>query len=103
MSTSSPFGRNEADKTIENTINRDCNTSDGYIGFSSRFPATQKWVLNAARRGQYGCLFREQIGLKSKKYVHKEMAPARVRKDILAVEKVIEVLEDVFIGMVKSC
>ena len=79
MSTSNPFGRNEADKTIENTINRDCKTSGGYIGFSSSFPATQRWVLNAARRGQYRRLFREQIGLKSKKYVHKEMAPARVK------------------------
>ncbi len=98
MSTSNPFGRNEADKTIENTINRDCKTSGGYIGFSSSFPATQRWVLNAARQGQYRRLFREQIGLKSKKYVHKEMAPARVQKDMLAVEKVIEVLENVFIS-----
>ena len=31
--------------------------------------------------------------------MHKEIAPARVQKDILAVEKVIEVLENVFISL----
>ena len=38
MSHSNLSGRNEADKTIENTINRDCKTSGGHIGFSARFP-----------------------------------------------------------------
>ena len=36
MSSENTFGRNEADKTIENTINRDCKTSGGYIGNSKR-------------------------------------------------------------------
>ena len=39
MSHSNPFGQNEADKTIENTINSDCKTGGGYIGFNSSFPA----------------------------------------------------------------
>ena len=47
------FGRNEADKTIEDTINRDCKTSGGYIGFSANFAATQRWVLNGTRRAAY--------------------------------------------------
>ena len=42
MSNANGFSRNEADKTIENTINRDCKTSGGYIGFSADFPATPK-------------------------------------------------------------
>ena len=33
MGEANHFGRNEADKTIENTINRDCKTGGGYIGF----------------------------------------------------------------------
>ena len=32
MSLSNPFRGNEADKTIENTMNRDCKTGDEYIG-----------------------------------------------------------------------
>ena len=43
MEKSNTFGRNESDKTIENTINRDCKTSGGFIGFSTNFPATQRW------------------------------------------------------------
>ena len=35
MGDKNPFGRNKADKTIENTINRDCKTGGGYIGFSA--------------------------------------------------------------------
>ncbi len=47
MADGNTFGRNEADKTIENTINRDCKTGGGYIGFSANFSATQRWVLNS--------------------------------------------------------
>ena len=64
MNKYNTFGRNEADKTIENTINRDYKTSGGYIGFSSNFSATQRWVLNDARRGHFRRLFREQIGVR---------------------------------------
>ena len=52
-SRNNPFGRNEADKTIENTLNRDCKTGGGYIGFSANFIATQRWVLNESRRGLF--------------------------------------------------
>jgi hypothetical protein len=34
MGNVNPFGQNEVDKTIENTINKDCKSSGGYIGFS---------------------------------------------------------------------
>ena len=37
MSKDNPFGGNEADKTIENTIDRDCKTRGGYVGFSANF------------------------------------------------------------------
>lgn len=53
MTESNPFGRNEADKTIENTINRDRKTSGGYIGLSTNYAATQRWVLNYSRRSSY--------------------------------------------------
>ena len=41
------FDENEADKTIEITINRDYKTGGGYIGFSRNFATTQRRVLNA--------------------------------------------------------
>ena len=59
MRKDNPFGRNEADKTIENTINRDCKTGGGYVGFSANFATTQRWVLNDSRRGMfYGNIYR---------------------------------------------
>ena len=95
MSPSNPFGGNEADKTIENTINRDCKTGGGYIGFSASFPATQRWVLNASRRAKYRKLIREHLSLKPEGYIHKELAAARIKIDSEAVEKVQDVLENV--------
>ena len=41
MGEANPFGCNEADKTIENIINRDCKTGGDHIGFSANFAATQ--------------------------------------------------------------
>ena len=92
-----PFGRNEADKTVENIINRDCKTGGGYIGFSANFAATQRWVLNASRRGTYGKLLIEHLSSKPPNYVHKELAPGRIKKNTTkAVEKGINLLENVF-------
>lgn len=59
MGGHTPFGGNEADKTIENTINRDCPTGGGYVGFSANFAATQRWVLNDTMRGVYRKLLRD--------------------------------------------
>ena len=97
MGSRNPFGRNETDKTIENTINRDCKTAGGYIGFSANFAATQRWVLNETRRGVYRKLLREHLSINSSlTYIHKELAPARIKVDIKTVEKLVDLLEDVF-------
>ena len=71
MNDKNQFGRNEADKTMDNTINRDCKTGGGYIGFNANFSATQRWMLNASRRGSYRKLPREHLSIKRKDYVHK--------------------------------
>ena len=97
MGGRNPFARNEADKTIENTINRDCRTGGGYIGFSANFAATQRWVLNDARRGVYRKLLREHLSITSSQTcVHKELAPARIKEDLKAVGRLVDLLEDVF-------
>ena len=64
MAEANPFSRNEADKTIENIINRDCKTGGGHIGFNANFTATQRWVSNASRRGTYRKLLREHLSIK---------------------------------------
>ena len=67
----------------------------GLIGFSSNFAARQRWVLNALRRGSYQKLLREHLSVKPKDYVHKELSTSRIKTDIKAVDKVINVSEDV--------
>ena len=67
MNDKNPFERKEADKTIDNTINRDCKMGGGYIVFSANFAARQRWVLNASRRGSYrveGALVNKVKGLR---------------------------------------
>ena len=97
MSKDNPFGCNEADKPIENTINRDCKTGGGYVGFSANFATTRRWVLNDSRRGMFRKLLREHLSMTpDKTYVHKELAPARIKTDLGAVEKVVDLLENVF-------
>ncbi|CAB4024190.1 Hypothetical predicted protein [Paramuricea clavata] len=89
MSKSNPFGQNEADNTIENTINRDCKTSGGYIEFSANFAATQRWVLNNSRRSSYRRLFREHVSLLStENKPHKELSPSHIRSDMEAAANV---------------
>ena len=97
MNNTNPFGRNEADKTIEDTISRDCKTKGGLKGFSTNFSATQRWVPNASRRSAYKKMLREQLIFNSDTlYVHKELAPARVKSDNLTVEKVVYLIANVF-------
>jgi len=67
------------------------------LGFSANFAATQRWVLNDTRRGVYRKLLREHLFITSSQtYIHKELAPARVKEDINAVGKLVDLLEDVF-------
>jgi len=77
MAGRNPFGRNEADKTIENTINLDCKTGGGYIGFRASFAATQRRVLNDTRRsvsGVYRKLLQEHLSITSSQtYNQKEL------------------------------
>ena len=97
MRRNNPFGRNEADKTIEYTLNTDCKTGGGYIGFSTNFAATQRWVLHESRRGLFRKLLREHLSLSpDKAYIHIELAPARIKTDLKAVGKVVDLLEGVF-------
>ena len=103
MGKRNPFGRNEADKTIENTINRDCKTSSGYIGFSANFPATQRWVLNDTRRAVYSKLLRDHLSLATNKaYVHNELTAGRIKADVRGVNKLVDLLGEVFSNPLKN-
>ena len=97
MGKRNPFGCHEADKTVKNAINRDCKTSGGYIGFSENFAATQRWVLNETRRASYRKLMREHLSISTNKaYVHNELTPGRIKADARDVDKLADLLDEVF-------
>lgn len=96
MGKRSIFGQNEADKTIENTINKDCKSGGDCIVFSHNFGASQRWVLNAARRGVYRKLVSNGNAL-----IYKELVPARIKHDIDDVDKVVN-LDNVFYNPFKE-
>ena len=62
MSKDNPFGGNEADKIIENTIDRDCKTRGGYVGFSANFTSEIiGCMMNDSRRSMCRKLRREHL------------------------------------------
>ena len=92
-----PCGRNEANKTIENTINHDCKMGGGYFGFSANFAAIQKWVLNDTKRGVYRTFLREHLSITSSQIcVHEKLSTASIKEDLEAVGKLVDLLDDVF-------
>ena len=52
MKAQKPFGQNEMDKCIENTINKDTKTLGGLARFSSNIGAIDRWTLNTSRKAE---------------------------------------------------
>ena len=96
MSTSNTFGRNEADKTIENTVNKDTKTSGGLGGFSLKQAACDRWMINARRRAACYRNFKELVSFAGSKYCHSDLSPSRIKKDEENVKAVIDVFDTTF-------
>ena len=50
LSSINHFGRNDADKSIENTINHDTKTPGGIKGFSLTAPARTRWGFKCSAK-----------------------------------------------------
>ena len=96
LSKENPFGRNESDKTIENTINKDTKTPGGLTGFSLNQAATDRWVLNAKRRAECYNSLKDMLNFSVSKYVHHDLQESRIKKDEANVTAVLEVFETTF-------
>ena len=93
LSKNNSFGRNESDKTIENTINKDTKTPGGVTGFSTNIAAVNRWVLNAQRRAECFHNFTDLLLYSNSNYKHTDLGPNRIRTDERNVQAVVEVLE----------
>ena len=96
MSEENPFGKNEFDKCIENTINKDTKTPGGITRFSTNDSAVHRWTLNSMRRADCRKVLHQKLNYNTSKYKHNDLQPSRIDKDEKNVKSIVEVLSDVF-------
>ena len=98
LSTRNTFGRIEADKVIETTINKDTKTPGGLKGFSTNVNTVDRWILNATHRASLRKCFHQILNYKgSKSNIHNDLSKSRIKKDNEDVKDIIEVLKENFI------
>ena len=96
LSENNTFGRNEADKTIENTVNKDTKTSGGLTGFSLKQSASDRWMINSSRRAECYRNLKELVSFSAGKYIHHDLTPSRIKKDEGNVQAILSVFETTF-------
>ena len=102
LSSVNPFGRNEADKVIETTANKDSKCSGGWKGFSAKAGTVTRWVKNTTHRASLKHELHEFVNLRSGKSLHKDLNITRIEKDLKDVQEIIDLLEEVFIHPVEE-
>ncbi|KAG1650788.1 hypothetical protein GQR58_027743 [Nymphon striatum] len=99
LSRNNPFGKIDADKTIENTINKDTKTPGGINRFSLNDSAVQRWTLNSRRRAIFRAFLHNHLHYKPSSFIHViHLLPSRIKKDNDAVSKITENLEEIFVN-----
>ena len=98
LSENNSFRRNDADKTIENTINKEMKTPGGIKGFYINRASVDRWTLNARRRAIFRAVLHKHLEYKLSRYVHHDLLPGRIRRDESDVSRVIESIQCSFIN-----
>lgn len=91
------FSRVEIDKVIEMTLNKDTKTPGGTTGFSTNVGAVHRWELNATYRASLREVFHQHLNFSNQKHRHKDLSPARIRKDETAVQSILSILQETFV------
>ena len=102
ISSSNTFGRIEADKTIETTINRDSKTPDGTTGFSVKHGAVQRWTLNSSYRASVRKLIHQLAIYKKSDITHRDLLPSAISRDGKDIQCIIDVISESFINPFSS-
>ena len=92
LSPNNPFGRIEADKTIEITINKDTKTPVGATNFSTQQNALHRWTINASYRAAIRNCFQNFLGQHHKANQHQDLRPSRMKLDEHDVSTIIQTL-----------
>ena len=97
LSDGNTFGRLEADKFIETTINQDTKTPGGTTGFSTNSNAINRWALNTSYGANLRCCFYKHLGYVDTKHKHHDLSASRMERDEKDVQSLIEVITNTII------
>ena len=93
-----PFGRIPVDQTIEETVNKDTQTSGGTKGFSLKPAALSRYYLTAEYRSTCLKQLRELPNIKPPGVSHHDLESSRIRKDELALQSLVDLMETEWIN-----
>jgi len=91
-SSGNPFGKIAVDQTLEETVNKDTQTSGGTRGFSMKHGTVSRYYLTAEHRAEALRQLRELIFIQSSSG-HQDLQRSRISKDEADVKAVQEMLE----------
>ena len=89
-----PFGRIPVDQAVEETVNKDTQTSGGTKGVSLKPGAVAKYYLTAEHRSTSMRQFRGMIGAQESPFMHPDLQPSRIKRDEAAVQSLVMLMED---------
>ena len=81
------FGKIPVDQTIEETANKDTQTSGGTKGFSLKAGAVMRYYINAEYRTMFLKQLKDMTGISSTPARHTVFQPSRITKDEADIEK----------------
>ena len=93
-----PFGRIPVDQTIEETVNKDTQTPGGTKGFSLKPAALSRYYLTAEHRSTCLKQLRDLTDIKPPGVSHHDLQSSRNRKDELAVQSLVDLMETEWIN-----
>ena len=93
LGSRNPFGRIPVDQTIEETVNKDMQTSGGTKGFSLKPGAVTKYYLTSEYRCAYLRQLRGMVGRSDSHLNHPDLQLPRIRRDEAGVYSLVELME----------
>ena len=97
LSSNNPFGRIEADKTIETTINKDTKTPGDTTNFSTNPNAVHRWTISVSYRAAVRNCFQNFLGQNHKANQHQDLRPSRIEHGEHDVSTIIQIFLESFI------
>ena len=98
LGSRNPFGRIPVDQTIEETVNKDTQTSGGTKGFSLKTAAVYKYYLTSEYRSAYLRQLREMVGQGDSQFNHPDLQLPRIRRDEAGVQSIVDILDNCWLN-----